>query len=251
MNTAIVDVLSSLESLQTEKDFADQFDTTFSSLGFDKFTYASFDADKLKESSPTTEMSDLIYLTNLAPEWVGRYVEEDYASADPIMRECYAGRLPIRWTDSYRSNSRSRKESNMMSDAWEHGLKRGLTIPVHGPSGEIGVLSLNSDLSDREFMQVTETNQHEVHVIAHHFHSEIQGKLKREVIVPKPIALTNREVEILKWTVEGKTAWEIGSILNIAERTVNFHIQNVMEKFGVHNKTQAAAKAVGMGFLDI
>lgn len=102
----------------------------------------------------------------------------------------------------------------------------------------------------KEFLKVTEDSQHDVQLIAHYLHNEAQNKLKREVIVPKPIALTKREVEILKWTVEGKTAWEIGSILNIAERTVNFHIQNVMEKFGVHNKTQAAAKAVGMGFLD-
>jgi DNA-binding CsgD family transcriptional regulator len=64
-----------------------------------------------------------------------------------------------------------------------------------------------------------------------------------------PIPLTDREVEILRWTVEGKTAWEIGGILKISERTVNFHIQNVMEKFGVHNKTHAAAKAMGMGLL--
>lgn len=251
MNIAIAEVLSSLEALQTEQDFAGKFDDTFSNLGYNKFTYASFDADTFKDSSLQSAISDVIYLTNLAPEWVGRYVEEDYASADPIIRECYEARLPIRWTDSYRSNSRSRQESTMMSDAWEHGLKRGLTVPVHGPNGEIGVLSLNSDLSDKEFLRVSEINQYDVQVIAHHFHNEVQAKLKREVIVPMPIALTNREVEILKWTVDGKTAWEIGSILNITERTVNFHIQNVMEKFGVHNKTQAAAKAVGMGFLDV
>jgi len=51
----------------------------------------------------------------------------------------------------------------------------------------------------------------------------------------------------LRWTAAGKTACEIGGILKISERTVNFHVQNVMEKFGVHNKTHAAAKAMGMG----
>jgi DNA-binding CsgD family transcriptional regulator len=196
-------------------------------------------------------MPDIIYLTNLDPNWVHRYVDEDYTSYDPVMRNCYETRLPIRWTDSFRSNSRSRKESNMMSDAWEHGLKRGLTVPIHGPNGEIGVLSLNSDLSDKEFLRVTDSNRHEVQLITHYFHNEIQSKLKRELSIPMPIALTQREVEILKWTVDGKTAWEIGSILSIAERTVNFHIQNVMEKFGVHNKTQAAAKAIGMGLLNV
>lgn len=251
MNIAIAEVLSSLETLQTEQDFAGKFDDTFSKLGYNKFTYASFDKDALKDTSLPDALSDMIYLTNSSPEWVQRYVEKDYASSDPIIRDCFVKRLPIQWTDTYRSNSRSRKESEMMSDAWEHGYQRGLTLPIHGPNGEIGVLSLYSDLADREFVRVTSSNQFEVQVISQYFHNEVQTKLKKEAIVPIPIPLTNREVEILKWTVEGKTAWEIGSILNIAERTVNFHVQNVMEKFGVHNKTQAAAKAVGMGLLDI
>lgn len=251
MNIAIADVVSSLGSLQTEQDFTGKFDETFSSLGYNKFTYASFDVDTVRDGSLPTVVSDLIYLTNSDDQWVQRYVEEDYSSSDPVIRDCFESRLPIRWTDTYRSNSRTRKESDMMSDAWEHGYCRGLTIPIHGPNGEIGVLSLYSDLKDREFLKVTEANQYDVQLITHYLHNDIQTKLKREAIVPLPVALTNREVEILKWTVEGKTAWEIGSILNITERTVNFHIQNVMEKFGVHNKTQAAAKAVGMGFLDI
>ena len=100
-------------------------------------------------------------------------------------------------------------------------------------------------------MRITDHSQNDIHLFAHHAHNSIQTKLRREPVVPMPMALTNREVEILQWTVEGKTAWEIGSILNIKERTVNFHIQNVMEKFGVHNKTQAAARAIGMGMLDI
>ena len=130
-------------------------------------------------------------------------------------------------------------------------LQRGLTVPVHGPNSELGILSLYSDLSDKEFLRVTETTQYDIHLIAHYIHDAVQNKLRHESLIPMPIALTNRELEILQWTVDGKTAWEVGSILNIAERTVNFHVQNVMEKFGVHNKTQAAAKAIGMGLLDI
>jgi LuxR family transcriptional regulator, quorum-sensing system regulator SolR len=66
---------------------------------------------------------------------------------------------------------------------------------------------------------------------------------------PPPSLLTEREVEILRWTIDGKTAWEIGQILKISERTVNFHLQNVMGKFGVHNKTHAAARAVSYGLI--
>jgi LuxR family quorum-sensing transcriptional regulator LasR len=251
MNAAISDILSGLEALETEQDFQKKFEETFSDLGYNKFTYVGLDADIVKDTSTQPDLNDVIYLTNSDPNWVQRYVEKDYSSSDPIVLDCLETLLPIRWTETYRANSRSARESEMMADAWEHGLRRGLTVPVHGPGGELGILSLYSDLSDSDFLRVTDCTQNELHLFAHHAHSAIQSKLRQEEIIPLPTPLTNREVEILQWTVEGKTAWEIGSILNIKERTVNFHIQNVMEKFGVHNKTQAAARAIGMGVLDI
>lgn len=251
MNVAISEVLSDLDGLETEDDFSNKFEETFSSLGYNKFTYASLNTDIMKDASTDTLKSDIIYLTNSDPIWISRYQEEVYSSCDPIIRDCFEARLPIRWTESYRSNSRSKKESAMMSDAWEHGYKRGLTVPVHGPNGEVGVLSLYSDLTDSEFLRVTDETMYDVHLITHYFHDAVQSKLRSEPVIPMPIPLTGRETEILQWTVQGKTAWEIGSILSISERTVNFHIQNVMEKFGVHNKTQAAARAIGMGMLDV
>src|SRR6185312_7240148 len=97
----------------------------------------------------------------------------------------------------------------------------------------------------------SDMTKYDAQVVAYHFHDAVQRKLKTALEVPLPVPLTDREVEILRWTVAGKTAWEIGGILKISERTVNFHIQNVMEKFGVHSKTHAAAKAMGLGFLSL
>ena len=251
MNVALSEILSDLETLETEQDFTRKFEETFAKLGYNKFTYLGLEAELVRGSTLPTASSDVIYFTNLDPLWVHGYVENDYAFSDPTFQDCYTSRLPFRWTETYRSNLRSQEESNMMADAWENGLQRGLTVPVHGPNSELGILSLYSDLSDKEFLRVTETTQYDIHLIAHYIHDAVQNKLRHESVIPMPIALTNRELEILQWTVDGKTAWEVGSILNIAERTVNFHVQNVMEKFGVHNKTQPAAKAIGMGLLDI
>jgi LuxR family transcriptional regulator, quorum-sensing system regulator SolR len=53
----------------------------------------------------------------------------------------------------------------------------------------------------------------------------------------------------LNWTKEGKTAWEIGQILSITERTVNFHVQNILQKFNVANKQSAVLKALQFGMI--
>src|SRR5882762_2175336 len=47
--------------------------------------------------------------------------------------------------------------------------------------------------------------------------------------------LTKQEIECLRWCKEGKTNWEIGAILRISEKTVEFHLGNAMRKLGAGN----------------
>jgi DNA-binding CsgD family transcriptional regulator len=42
--------------------------------------------------------------------------------------------------------------------------------------------------------------------------------------ISSPYTLSNREIEVLKWAALGKTSWEMSMILEISERTVNFHL---------------------------
>jgi LuxR family transcriptional regulator len=60
---------------------------------------------------------------------------------------------------------------------------------------------------------------------------------------------SQRELEILKWTAEGKTAVEISLILSISEHTVNFHQKNMQKRFNVSNKTQIACYAAAIGLI--
>ncbi|MFK3974467.1 helix-turn-helix transcriptional regulator [Pseudomonas sp. NPDC087358] len=59
--------------------------------------------------------------------------------------------------------------------------------------------------------------------------------------------LTSREVEVLKWSAEGKTAAEVAMILDLKSRTVNFHIGSAIRKIGVNNKTSAVVQAALQG----
>lgn len=54
--------------------------------------------------------------------------------------------------------------------------------------------------------------------------------------------LSAREAEILRWIALGKTNPEIGSILNISSFTVKNHVQRILKKLDVSNRTQAVGK---------
>ena len=56
--------------------------------------------------------------------------------------------------------------------------------------------------------------------------------------------LTPREREVLAWVARGKSAWEIGEILDIAKRTVDEHVQSAVRKLGAVNRTHAVALAI-------
>ncbi len=64
-------------------------------------------------------------------------------------------------------------------------------------------------------------------------------------------SLSPREKEILKWLKAGKSSWDISIILDITERTVNFHINNVKQKLNAVSRAQAVAIAMGLGLIDI
>ncbi len=68
---------------------------------------------------------------------------------------------------------------------------------------------------------------------------------------PQKIHITRREVEVLQWLQQGKSSWEISKILGLSERTVNFHIYNVMEKIKAVNRLQMVSIALRLGLIDL
>ncbi|MGC2063346.1 MAG: helix-turn-helix transcriptional regulator [Thermodesulfovibrionales bacterium] len=70
------------------------------------------------------------------------------------------------------------------------------------------------------------------------------GRLGRRRLVIKAL-LSTREKEVLGWLNRGKTSWDISRILNISERTVNYHVGNIMRKLGVNSRLHAVSESTG------
>jgi DNA-binding CsgD family transcriptional regulator len=61
--------------------------------------------------------------------------------------------------------------------------------------------------------------------------------------------LTRRESQVLEWIVTGKSDWQIGQILDISDKTVNYHVENLKRKYGVSTRIQMVVAAVRDGQL--
>lgn len=62
-------------------------------------------------------------------------------------------------------------------------------------------------------------------------------------------SVTEREIEILRWIKAGKTNPDIAKILGLSPWTVKNHMQNILKKLGVENRSHAVARAISLGIL--
>ena len=59
-----------------------------------------------------------------------------------------------------------------------------------------------------------------------------------------------RELEVLNLVAEGYTNIQIGETLSISERTVRFHMEKILAKLVVSNRTEAVAVAIQCGWIE-
>jgi DNA-binding NarL/FixJ family response regulator len=77
---------------------------------------------------------------------------------------------------------------------------------------------------------------------------DIGAKLAERLSNPQ---LSDRELEVIRLMVAGKSTQEISAALSIAESTVKFHVNNILSKLGVSDRTQAIVAALKRGIVSI
>ena len=166
-----------------------------------------------------------------------------------MISACIKSVEPLNWRDLANRVDLGQNEQRVLDEAREHGLIQGLSVPVHGHTGQFSLVSVTSPEIGRSFDKLVAEYQHEVHLMSIYMHSKMQARISQEA--SEQINLTSREVECLLWTAHGKTAWEISMILKISEATVNYHLKNAMRKLGVHSKAHAVAKTLILGLIQV
>jgi DNA-binding CsgD family transcriptional regulator len=86
-------------------------------------------------------------------------------------------------------------------------------------------------------------------ILASYFHNHVLRLNGHDSY--RGLIMSARELDCLRWTAAGKTAWEASRILGISERTVRFHLNAAREKLNCATTTQAVAKAVARRMITI
>lgn len=181
-------------------------------------------------------------------KWRAKYDSENYANIDPVIAHSFKSVAPICWGDDM---YKEKLHLNFREEAISYGLRYGISFPLHGPSGEFGVLSLCLDAEDQHTAHVYMTTAITSLVLLRDLVLQSALNLPLFSSTMKEVSLTKREKEILQWSARGKTSWEISRICGCSEANINFHISNINRKFGVTSRRCAAVQAYQQGLISI
>ncbi|WP_170605196.1 autoinducer binding domain-containing protein [Ruegeria arenilitoris] len=178
-------------------------------------------------------------------EWKVHYQEHGLHLIDPTLHRAQRSIAPVDWSRLERGKDFQR----VFSDAHDFGIPdQGVTIPVRGPYGDIGLLSATRNCSPEEWKKLIGNVITDLQSLAVHIHDNVMSSDTVSRMLYQP-SLSNRELEILQWSAAGKSQQDIGDILSISHRTVEVHLRSARRKLNALTTPQAVGRAIGIGLI--
>jgi DNA-binding CsgD family transcriptional regulator len=170
----------------------------------------------------------------------------DVGQLDPVMQHVKRYSMPIIWDQgTYTSKSLG----PMWEEQAQFGYRTGICLALHLPDSRHFVIGVDRSVAMPKHADDLSRMVADLQLFAVHAQDTAMRLLIPDVVAEERPRLTPRELETLRWTMEGKTAWEAGAILGISERTAVLHINNAMHKLNATNKHQAVLKALRLGLI--
>lgn len=187
--------------------------------------------------------SEAVIKTTYSCDWQLRYVEQQYHQIDPVVLDGMSHCRPFDWSELDVSTKQVR---HFFSEAEEYGVGRGgFSVTASSGNNIRGLFSINSGMRQQEWAGLLRDHAQEITYFALNYHD--MASARQAVDIQK---LSKRERQVLYWSAHGKTAWEVGRILELSEGTVGFYLRRICIKLGAVNKSQAVALAIGQRLVD-
>jgi DNA-binding CsgD family transcriptional regulator len=207
-----------------------------SGLGFEHVAYGF-------QSSLPFSNPKITLLNNYSRSWQERYAQAGYLQVDPTVAHGRRSHEPIIWTDKVFAGAQS-----LWDEVRAHGLRVGWAQSSLDGLGAGGMITLSRSCQSLT-PQELDAKQLKMRWLVQVAHLAFSPLLRCKPAKGSH-TLSGKELEVLKWSADGKSAQDIADILSVSKNTVDFHIKNSVTKLQVPNKTAAVARAALLGLLN-
>jgi LuxR family quorum sensing-dependent transcriptional regulator len=219
--------------------------TEIAGLLSDAIRDLGFSCFVLRETPPQVFGAQPNYIVDKTPPgWRETYIAEGFYKKDHVVRFGRHATRPFLFEEAPYTATEETEARRLLNAVRSAGITPGIFIPTtswrtRSPANAILKCDDKKNvaaIADAELILLYATHK------------------LRSIVSPQDSAvapqLSPREREVLKWTADGKTAWEIGEILHISENVVNKFIAHAMSKLDAVSKPQAVANALRVGEID-
>jgi len=199
-------------------------------------------------ASTVNKQLDYISWDEFPRGYLDAYRAQRWDKIDPVLAHIQVARKPFRWSDVVGRTKLTRPQLRFLHECRELGVHSGITVPLHGPGSRVDLVSLSL------------RHQHDIpeERLPYLYAMTVQFWLRQNELTPPPEVsdadiphLTAQELECLRWCKEGKTNWEIGALFGVSEKTVEWHLTNVMKKLNANNRIMAVVIALQKGLIPL
>jgi len=183
------------------------------------------------------EIPSRILVQRMPIEWATRYNDHGYVFRDPIVSHLQSARAPFSWEEAYAASSNATDVKLIRGEACDFGLRAGHVVPVPTLDGSLATISFGGDTPEMSADAKDALTFAAAYAVGRLLHVP-----RRAVDIE--VRMTPRETDVLLWAAEGKSDWDIATILGISRPTVLKHVRSARDKLDAMNRTHAVVKAI-------
>jgi DNA-binding CsgD family transcriptional regulator len=173
------------------------------------------------------------------------YMSRDWPAQDFVLVEARRRMTPFAWDDVRAERKLTPEEEKIHAAARAYGWADLFAVPVHGPAGYQGVVTMAS----KARCPLAAEDKAALHIMALTIHERCRSSIGFGSPADVQVKLSERELECMRWVSAGKTDWEIGQLLGVTAATAHYHIERAKKKLDTRTRAQAVAMLVLLGLV--
>lgn len=189
-------------------------------------------------------LAPLVHESTIPPQYVKEFDRAQLLRECPILPRMVDSILPQSWALDINGPSVDFNCPEIMHELMRrYGLLMGVIFPVNSVDSTRFLIRFDGQRAPLGQVELNELGMISIHAF------DVFDRMRR-ASQNQGQSLSARELEVLRWTSQGKTSVEIGQILSLSDHTVNAYMTNAIKKLDCVNRTQLVAKAIRLKLIN-